>query len=85
MTDSTWKLSGSDDDGWEIWKDGGILVASVRWESDARVMFAARELLAIVKEHLADHLEACHITRRGDVCVLARQTQEIIAKAESAS
>lgn len=51
-------------------------------EANARLITAAPELLAIVKEHLADHLEACHITRRGDVCVLARQTQEIIAKAE---
>lgn len=40
------------------------------------------ELLALVRKHLEDHLEACHITRRGEVCSLVAETRAVLAKAE---
>lgn len=54
-------------------------------QANGRLIAAAPDLLALVRKHLEDHLEACHITRRGEDCSLVIETRALIAKAEGRS
>jgi hypothetical protein len=89
-TPGPWHTVSSQAGAFEVYDDNGEFVAFARdllkpdleCQANAHLIAASPELLALVRKHLEDHLEACHITRMGKTCSLVAETRAVLAKAE---